>query len=192
MTPEGIADLKAAGVDFIITVYWSHILSPELIACAKISSVNFHPALLPINRGWYPHVHSLLDGSPFGVTIHQLAETADTGAVWAQREFFPDSCDTAGTIHARLQKEMAKIFQENWDAIKTGKLIPFPQDESKAVYHKKKAIEGLDRCDIDAMTGRELLQRLKARTFGERAFAYFVDEKGEKVFMHLKLSKEAK
>ena len=49
-------------------------------------SVNFHPAFLPINRGWYPHVHSIVDGSKLGVTLHRIDEGADTGPIWVQKE----------------------------------------------------------------------------------------------------------
>ena len=59
------------------------------------TTVNFHPALLPINRGWFPHVHSLIDGSKAGVTLHQIAEGADTGLIWVQEEEKIISTDTA-------------------------------------------------------------------------------------------------
>lgn len=182
--------LDAVAPDFIITVYWSHLLRPQLFNLARVSSVNFHPALLPINRGWYPHVHSLIDGTPLGVTLHQIDAGADTGPIWAQREIFPDSAETAGAIYSRLQKEIVILFREIWPDIKSARITPYRQDESKAIYHKKKEIEALDYCNLAQMDALQLLRRLKARTFADKAFAYFIDASGEKVFMHLRLWKE--
>ena len=188
---EALSELRELEPDFIITVYWSHILKPEFFQIAKRSTLNFHPALLPYNRGWYPHVHSLIDGTPFGVTLHQIEEGADTGAVWVQKELFADPVEVASDLYDRHQAEIVQLFRDNWEAIRDGKITAQEQDHSKAIYRKKKAVEGLDECDLDSMTGRELLQRLKARTFRQRGFAFHLSENGEKIFMHLRLSRDS-
>jgi len=183
-----VAGLQELGPDFIITVYWRDLLRGDVIRAARRGTVNFHPALLPINRGWYPHVHSLIDGTPTGVTIHAIDETADTGPIWAQREVPLTPFDTADTIYHRLQTEIVALFKETWPKIASGELQPTPQDESKAIYHSMKEIDALDRLDLDAsMTVRDLLNRLRARSFGDLGFAYF--EVGDrKVYVNLRLS----
>jgi methionyl-tRNA formyltransferase len=130
---DGLKSLKA---DFIITVYWAYLLRPEVISCA-VDTVNFHPALLPINRGWFPHVHSIIDGSPLGVTIHRIDENADTGPIWAQKEVNMSHYDTAKTIYDRLQNEMVDLFSQNWPDIKEGTITPMIQKSDGACYHKK-------------------------------------------------------
>src|SRR5437763_6022915 len=147
--PAQVAALAALGPDFIITVYWGHLISTDVIAAARRGTVNFHPALLPVNRGWYPHVHSILDGSPTGVTLHAGDAGADTGPVWAQREVPLTPYDTAGTIYARLQDEMVALFRETWPAIVSGELEPVPQDHAHAVYHARCEVDGLDELRLD-------------------------------------------
>jgi methionyl-tRNA formyltransferase len=185
---EHVEELRALRPDYIITVYWAHLLTEAVISTATKGTVNFHPALLPINRGWYPHVHSIIDGTPTGVTLHAIDATADTGPIWAQREVPLSPYDTADTIYYRLQDEIVRLFQETWPLIASGQLTPVPQDESKAIYRKKSAITALDRLDLDAtMTVRELVNLLRARTFGTRGFAYY-EEGGQRVYLNLRLS----
>ncbi len=186
---DHVAGLRALGADFIITVYWRHLLTGEQIRTARQGTVNFHPALLPINRGWYPHVHSIIDGTPTGVTIHAIDETADTGPVWAQREVPLTPLDTAHTIYHRLQDEIVELFRETWPRIAAGQIQPTPQDESKAVYHSIREVDALDRLDLDAsMKVRDLLNLLRARSFGDLGFAYF-EAGDERVYVNLRLGR---
>ena len=185
--PDEVAQLRTLRPDFIITVYWRHLLSKEVIGAAGQGTVNFHPALLPINRGWYPHVHSILDGSPTGVTLHALEEQADAGPIWAQREVPLGPTDTAHTIYVRLQREIVNLFKETWPQIAAGKVRPVPQDESRAVYHKINEVDAFDALDLDAtMKARDVLNLLRARSFGDRGFAYF-EEAGQRVYINLRL-----
>ena len=182
-----VKELKMLNADFIITIYWAYLLKPEVINSVK-DTVNFHPALLPINRGWFPHVHSIIDGSPLGVTLHRIDEGADTGPIWVQKEIELLSTDTAKSIYDRLQHEMVQLFKDNWNEIKSGQLSPKPQDHSKAIYHKKDEIDELDLINLDEkMTARELINKLRARSFGDLGFAYF-KEGEDRTHINLRLS----
>ena len=184
---DHITTIKKLDADFIITVYWAYLLKPEVFNAVK-DTVNFHPAYLPINRGWYPHVHSIIDGSMLGVTLHRIDEGADTGPIWAQKEVELSPYDTAKTIYGRLQLEMIELFQHNWEKIKSGTLVPTPQDNSKAVYHKKKELENLDCIDLDRKIKiKDLINLLKARSFGDLGFAFY-NENEKYVYLNLRLS----
>jgi methionyl-tRNA formyltransferase len=177
--------------DAIICVYWPWLLSNEIFESVGIT-VNFHPALLPINRGWFPHVHSLIDGSKAGVTIHKIEDGADTGAVWAQEEVIVKPTDTAKSLYDTLQLRIVDLFKNNWDAIKSGKCNATFQDESNAIYRPKKAIESLDYIDLEKeMKVKDLLNLLRARSFGNLGFAY-IEVEGKKVYLNLRLSEQYK
>ena len=187
--PGQVAALAARRPDFIITVYWGHLISTDVIAAARRGTVNFHPALLPVNRGWYPHVHSILDGSPTGVTLHAVDAGADTGPVWAQREVPLTPYDTAGTIYARLQDEMVALFRETWPAIVSGELEPVPQDHAHAVYHARCEVDGLDELRLDdVMRVGDVIDRLRARSFGDRGFAWY-EVDGQRVYVNVRLGR---
>ncbi|MBK7973132.1 MAG: hypothetical protein IPK07_07585 [Deltaproteobacteria bacterium] len=188
---EHVEWFKRQQFDAVICVYWPWLLAEEVFS-AVATTVNFHPALLPINRGWFPHVHSLIDGSATGVTLHRIEKGADTGAVWAQREVKILPTDTAKDIYDRLQVDIVDLFKDRWEDIECGKIAPSPQDERLAVYHSKKEIEELDRIDRNATyVAADLINRLRARTFGNRGFAYY-EEDGEKIFLQIRLSRSSK
>jgi methionyl-tRNA formyltransferase len=183
--PRHVARLAALQPDFIITVYWAYLITPQVIAAATQSTVNFHPAMLPINRGWFPHVHSFLDGSPTGVTLHAMDANADTGPVWAQKPVPLQPLDTAFTIYNRLQDEIVALFRETWPKIAANTIVPTPQDESRAVYHKKSEIGKLDELNLDAvMRVGDLINLLRARSFGDHGFAYY-EQDGQRVYVKL-------
>lgn len=189
--PRHVETLKDLAPDFIVTVYWAHILSQDVINCARRGTVNFHPALLPINRGWYPHVHSIIDGSPAGVTLHAIDAGVDSGPVWVQKEIEISPVDTSLTIYVRLQNEIVHLFKENWGRITSGELNTTPQDETKAVYHMKSEIGALDRLDPESIVKvDDLINRLRARSFGDKGFAY-IKKGGRKIYLNLRLSESS-
>lgn len=184
---EHIKWIKAQSVDFIITVYWPYLLKPDVFKISK-NTINFHPALLPINRGWFPHVHSIIDGTPLGVTLHAIDETADTGPIWAQKEIKLDVYDTAIDVYKKLQKEIVKLFIDEWERIRDGNVIPVPQDEQIAIYHSKSEINDLDEINLNGnYMAKDLINIMRARSFGKRGFVYYIDE-GKKVFVNIRLS----
>jgi methionyl-tRNA formyltransferase len=183
--PRHVARLAALQPDFIITVYWAYLITPQVIAAATQGTVNFHPAMLPVNRGWFPHVHSILDGTPTGVTLHAIDANADTGPIWAQRAVPLQPLDTAFTIYNRLQNEIVALFRETWPKIKAGGIVPTPQDESRAVYHKKSEIGKLDELNLNAvMRVGDVINLLRARSFGDRGFAFY-EQNGQRVYLKL-------
>ena len=76
---------KNENIDCLITVFWPWILNKNIYGLAK-KTINFHPSLLPSYRGWYPHVHNIIEKTQSGVTLHELDEEADTGKIWVQKK----------------------------------------------------------------------------------------------------------
>jgi len=181
-----IEELKKIETDFMITVYWPYLLKPEIFNSSKNGCINFHPALLPLNRGWYPHVHNILNGSDAGVTLHLIDENADTGTILVQRKIKVESSDTAFSLYEKLQDKIIQLFKDSWLQIKNGEIKPTPQDEKAATYYNKSDV--VDYIDLDKKyTGKELINILRARTFGEKGFAYFKDG-DKKIFLNLRLN----
>ena len=176
-------------VDYLICVYWPYLLKKEVIN-QSTNTINFLPAYLPINRGWYPHVHSIIDGSPAGVTLHEINENADEGDIIVQKKVQIPQNFCAGEAYKLLQNKILNLFKENWQLIKSDKITKTKQQHSLSNYHKKSELKKLDFVDINIKENRELINLLRARSFGEKGFAYFLDNDGNKVFMNLKLSKE--
>jgi len=186
---ENIKWLHEQDVDFLLTVYWPWLLDEKLFSASK-NTMNFHPALLPVNRGWYPHVHSILDGSKCGVTLHQISKDADQGDVWVQKEVVINDSDTAEDIYIRLQDEICDLFSNNWENIRLGRCKAKSQEHENASYHAKNELALLDKLNLDEISGRELFNLLRARSFGNRGFAY-IENENEKLYLNLRIGKSS-
>jgi methionyl-tRNA formyltransferase len=174
----------------IITCYWPYLLKPEIIKIPINGCINFHPSLLPRNRGWYPAVWEVLLGGKAGVTLHKIDEGADTGPILAQKEFDIKETDTGGTVYGRSQLAMISLFKEMWLKSYEETIIPIPQDNSQATYHTK--IEGncFDEIKLDQEYNAEhLLRILKAKTFGDKSYAYYI-KNGKKYYIHINITEE--
>jgi methionyl-tRNA formyltransferase len=128
--------VKEKDIDFIVSVYWPWLINDLYLAESK-DSLNFHPALLPKNRGWYPHVHNLINDTPAGVTLHRMSSVADAGDIWGQKVTFVNDTDNAKDLYERLKQDIYILFSEIWPKIIQGLVVPFKQDEKKSTYNKK-------------------------------------------------------
>ena len=184
---QKIADLKP---DIGIAAFWVYILKQEFLNLFSKGCINFHPGLLPYNRGTNPDVWPFIDGSPGGVTIHYIDPGVDTGDIIAQRKVVIKDTDVAGTFYSETLREITELFKEIWPEIKAGKNPRIPQDHSMATLHQRKDVSTLDEIDPNkTYTGYELIQRLRARTHPTRTFAFMIDPMSkERVYISIDLS----
>lgn len=95
--------VSAAQPEFIFSFYYRHMLPVTLLALAKRGAYNVHGSLLPRYRGRVPVNWAVLHGeTETGVTLHEMAEKPDAGAIIAQTTvpILPD--DTAHDVFGKL------------------------------------------------------------------------------------------
>lgn len=190
-SPQHLDWLNQEKIDFMISVYWPKKIPLSAIKLAKQGTINFHPSLLPHNRGCYPHIYAILNNTPCGVTLHQLEEDFDTGAIWVQKAVEISPYDTAYSLYVRLQKEIVTLFKTNWPSISQEKLSPYPQKIQNISYHPEKEIYQYNKIDLDkTYTAREFINLLRARSLGSLGFAHY-EENGHKVYLNLQLNDQA-
>ena len=167
--------LEPLKVDFLISVYWPWLIKSFALNLFK-DSINFHPALLPKNRGWYPHVYNIKDVTESGVSLHRIAQEADSGDIWASKVVPQKKTDIASDLYLRLQSEIVELFKKTWPKIIEGAIIPTVQNESEASYNSKNDIAKFDEINLDSvMEVRSLINLLRARTFDGKGFAYYIE-----------------
>lgn len=172
---------------FIITCYWPWLLSEEDLTHVGARSLNFHPAPLPRDRGWYPHVHQIRTGSPAGVTLHQLAPEPDAGAIWAQKSVRLPFPVTAGEARTILQREIIWLFKERWWQIFRGE-ISAQEQVGDVSYHSKSSVASLDSLGrADMMTVEDCIRAIAARNTGDRSFLKVEGDAGPR-FVHIAFS----
>lgn len=174
---DGTSDL---GVDIGILAWWPHIIPIPVIDLAKWGFINFHPSLLPYNRGKDPNFWALKDATPFGVTLHFVAPGVDNGDIAFQQQIPVTWEDTAQTLYERSLTAIVELFEEAWPRIRTGDIPRVPQDESIASFHRRDELDPASEIQLKKQyEARELLDLLRARTFPPYPAAYF-DEDGHR------------
>jgi methionyl-tRNA formyltransferase len=135
---EAQAALRALAPDLMVVAAYGLILPAEVLAIPRLGCVNIHASLLPRWRGAAPIQRALLDGdAQTGVTIMQMDEGLDTGAMLARSATPITPEDTAGSVHDRLAELGAQALLEVLPALDAGSLRGEPQDASQATYARK-------------------------------------------------------
>ena len=131
--PEFIATLRGLDPEAIVVAAYGQILPKDILAMPKFGCINIHASLLPSYRGAAPVNWAIIrGGKETGVTIMQMDEGMDTGAVLMKESIPIDPGDTAGTLTVKLSALGASLITRAMPLIAEGKLVPMPQDNSQA------------------------------------------------------------
>ena len=174
--------------DLIFSVHCRQKFPDELVRSVKC--INLHPGLNPYNRGWYPHVFSIINKLPAGVTIHEMDETFDHGDIIAQKklDIFPH--ETSGEVYQRLLALESELFSDNLQSILQGNYQARKPREGGSL-NTKKDFESIKEIDLNKMyKAGEFIDLLRALSHGPYKNAFFYTEKGYKVYLKLVLEKE--
>ncbi len=131
--PASIEAIGAMRPEVIVVAAYGQILPKELLALPKYGCVNIHASLLPAYRGAAPINWAIINGETrTGITIMQMDEGMDTGAVLAQEGIPIDPRDTAGTLTEKLSELGSWLIVDSLPRIEAGGLPAVPQDPVKA------------------------------------------------------------
>jgi methionyl-tRNA formyltransferase len=130
---EFIETLRKIDPDIIVVSAYGQILPKEILFLPKYGCVNIHASLLPAYRGAAPINWAIIRGeSRTGITIMQMDEGMDTGAILLQESIPISPRDTAGTLTEKMAQLGAKMITAALPLVEAGRLPPVAQDGSKA------------------------------------------------------------
>jgi len=153
--------------DLILLLWWPHIIKEEIIAKARRGAINLHPSLLPFNRGKHPYYWAIVDGTPFGVSIHCVTPGIDDGHVIYQKEISVPVWMSGGQLYKLCKQEIVALFLSHYQDIVFGNYTPVPQDEELATFHWGRELKKHSKIDLDrTYTARELIDIIRGRSFG--------------------------
>ncbi len=155
---RALADLRP---DVMVVVAYGLILPPRVLQIPPLGCLNIHASLLPRWRGAAPIQRAILAGdAETGVTIMQMDEGLDTGAMLAFARTPIGEEETAATLHDRLSRLGAELLVETLARLQEGRIEALPQDESRATYAEKLA---KSEAVLDwRRPARELLRQVQA------------------------------
>jgi methionyl-tRNA formyltransferase len=130
--------LKALSPELMIVVAYGLLLPQAVLSIPRLGCINVHASLLPRWRGAAPIQRAILAGDKqTGVTIMQMDEGLDTGAMLARAVCDIKDDDTGSSLHDRLMKLGADTLISCLPALQKGELQAEPQDDSQATYAGK-------------------------------------------------------
>lgn len=125
--------IESIGADLAVVAAYGRILPSRVLHAPRLGCINVHASLLPDYRGAAPIQHAILDGkSETGVTIMQMDEGLDTGAILLQRRTPIATWDTSQSLHDTLADLGAAALLDALDLLARSELVAVKQDESKA------------------------------------------------------------
>jgi methionyl-tRNA formyltransferase len=134
-TPDWVAEISKIAPDFIFSFYYRHMISPDILAIPRYGAYNLHGSLLPKYRGRCPVNWVIIKGEKHsGVTLHEMVEKPDAGAIVSQKEVLIDTTDTALTLFHKLEQAAGELLDDCLPQMRTGIFPKTPQDLKLGSY----------------------------------------------------------
>ena len=130
--------LVAAAPDAMVVAAYGLILPRWVLDLPRLGCLNIHASLLPRWRGAAP-IHRAIEAgdTTTGVTIMQMDEGLDTGAMLLEQAEPIASDDTTARLHDRLADLGARLIVPALRAAGAGTLQPRPQPADGVTYAHK-------------------------------------------------------
>ncbi len=132
------AQLKAFEADVMVVAAYG-LLLPEAVLCIPHHGcINIHASLLPRWRGAAPIQRAILAGDrETGISIMQMDQGLDTGAIMLQHPIPIEPHDTSATLHDKLADQGGRSIVEALALLEHGKLTFTQQNEADTCYAPK-------------------------------------------------------
>lgn len=181
-TIERINRLKLkGGVTTIVLAWWPRIV--HKINKLGLNVINTHPSYLPYNRGKHPYHWAIVNGMPFGATIHRVDDGIDTGEILWQKRVHLDPTDTGQTAYNKAADAMLELLYEHAEDIALGRFpTGIKQDEGTSHFARE-----LEAQPIQSSTEIAFINDLRARTFDNNHSGRKIVIDGITYRVHLKL-----
>jgi len=131
--------------DVVLVFGCSYKIPRELFDIPKFGFYNVHFSLLPAYRGKSPVFWQIKNCEDMGgITIHQITDDYDSGAMLVQQEIPIGPNDSLGLYNARLAMESIQLIAKGIEKLtNTGNELLCPQNEGSASYFAGPVIDDL-------------------------------------------------
>jgi methionyl-tRNA formyltransferase len=169
-TLEATAAFQDLAADIAVVAAYGLLLPPAILEAPRLGCINAHASLLPRWRGAAPIQRAIEAGdSETGVTIMQMDEGLDTGAMLLHESCPIGPSTTGGALHDQLAALAPPLVVTALAGLAAGRLVATPQPAEGVTYAPKLAKE---EGRIDWQMPAETLDR-RIRAFTPWPGAYF-------------------
>ena len=182
-----LLEISNQNFEFGILAWWPYILKGKILEITKQGWINFHPSLLPYNKGKNPNFWCLVDETKCGVSLQFIDNGIDTGDIIAQKEILQTWEDTGKTIYEKSRIAIIELFKEFYPRIKKGEITRIKQNSKTGTYHKSSELDQISEIKLDdEYKAKKLLNILRARIFPPYPTAFFYDD-GKKYSIEIQI-----
>jgi methionyl-tRNA formyltransferase len=130
--------LKSTPHDVMVVAAYGLILPESVLSVPPLGCLNIHASLLPRWRGAAP-IHRAIEAGDVttGITIMQMDQGLDTGAMLLIQRIPIESNDTTGSLHDKLATLGGKMIVAALNALVEGKIVAQVQPEQGVNYAAK-------------------------------------------------------
>ena len=133
-----LAQLAAWQPDVMVVVAYGLMLPREVLDFPRLGCLNIHASLLPRWRGAAPIQRAILAGdATSGVSIMQMDEGLDTGAVLCTEQVMIGAECTSAQLHDTLSEVGARQILIALEGLAAGRLVAQPQSQQGVTYAAK-------------------------------------------------------
>lgn len=119
--------------DLIVTCAYGQII-PKIIL-DKCKCINVHASLLPKLRGGAPIQHAIIDGySTTGITIMEMSNKMDAGAIISQSSIDIDINDTYSSLHDKLITVATRLLLDTIGSVIDNSYVAIKQNENEVTF----------------------------------------------------------
>lgn len=178
---DGKADDILPGVQYIFLAWWPKIIPASVFNAATIGTINLHPSYLPYNRGKNYNFWTIVEDSPFGVSMHFVDSGIDSGDIIFQQAIEKTWQDTGGSLYSKAQRAITQLFRTRYMDLVEGRFLRTAQPAGRGSLHYEKELEPASEIFLEKQyPAKTLLNLLRARTFEGKPACYFFE--GEKKY----------
>ncbi|MBQ7696080.1 MAG: methionyl-tRNA formyltransferase [Lentisphaeria bacterium] len=139
---ENVSIIKSIAPDYIFVVGLSQLVSREIIKCAKLGVIGFHPTPLPKMRGRAANVWQVLLGvHETKCSMFFIDDGMDSGDILGQEDYVIEDSDYAMDIYRKIEEATYRLSKRVLQEIVDGTLNPVKQNEEEATYLLKRSPE---------------------------------------------------
>jgi methionyl-tRNA formyltransferase len=165
--------------DCVLSVYYRHILSIDILNIVNNKAMNLHPSLLPAYKGAKSSVWAILNNEKYtGVSFHYMDSGIDTGRIILQKEITIKEEDTAYSLYHKLIGVFSSNFCEAFDLLMAG-YNGMEQKGLSSYYSRKLPYEG--KMEIKDLNLEDAWRFVRAMYFPPYKGAVFILKDGSKV-----------
>ncbi len=128
-----LSAIKKLKPDMIIVGSWGEKFGSEILS--TVPCINFHPALLPKNRGANPYFWTIyLNQKVTGLTVHFMNEKFDKGDILLSEAITISENENGKTLKNKTCKLAVEMVKDLLELADKNQLQPIKQDEKYATY----------------------------------------------------------